>query len=260
MNWNFDIPAIVRSKINISAKVQAAWKSAVWTVKQGQDKFLAAYKATIDEQIPEWETTWKTDPHFPARLSEIEDYIKAICRSNKMPLTTFNRYRQGARKSLLMGTPFRFATQNFTVDEARQIAEGGAEVAKEIRHQKNVRHAATVIAKHATLLPIPNTDDNKEDYLEAATKALAAHLDKVRQTLGADVANQLLLRSAVGAACQEGRNVQILYGSETSSLPSRRQPEPSKPYPRVKFRGVGGSTPRPWCVSITSTTCPHPLF
>jgi len=196
MNWHFNIPAIVQEKIRFSAAVQAAWKSAVWTVKQGQQKFLAAYRATIDEAIPNWQETWQTDPHFGKSLGEIEEHMKAICRSNGMGLTTWNRYRQAARKALLMGTPFHLAAQNFTVDEARQIAEGGQEVAKTLRHEKNLRHAATIVQNHATILPIPKPEDNVEDYLDWLSKNLKEHLAKVAETFGPEATKRLMERLA----------------------------------------------------------------
>ena len=110
MNASFIVPAIVATKLTLSVKVQQLWRDAVWTVKQGQEKFLGAYEATIDEHIPGWRDNWKTDPHFPSRLAVIEAQIKDICRANGMPVPTFNRYRTAARKSLLMGVPFKFAS------------------------------------------------------------------------------------------------------------------------------------------------------
>jgi hypothetical protein len=192
MNWHFEIPAIVVQKVKLSEAIKEAWKSAVWTVKQGQDKFLGAYAATVDEQIPGWRETWKNDPGFPNKLAEIEDYIKAICRTNRMPLTTFNRYRTAARKALLMGTPFKFAPQNFTVAEARAIAEGGDEVAKVIRAQKNLRHASTVVAKHATVLPHPEDGENPQDYLDIVSSRLTEHFRLVRETLGEETYQRLV--------------------------------------------------------------------
>lgn len=188
----FEIPAIVRQKIKISAKVQSAWKSAVWTVKQGQEKFLMAYKATIDEQIPDWKDRWKNDPGFAQQLAEVEEYISQICRSNGMGLTTFNRYRTAARKALLTGTPFKFAAQNFTIAEAKAISEGGEEVARQIRREKNLNHAASMVAKHATILPIPEPGANPQDYLDIVSRRLADHMALVKERFGDDVCSQLV--------------------------------------------------------------------
>jgi hypothetical protein len=192
MNWNFEIPALVALKMTMSASLQKMWKNAVWTVKQGQDKFLRAYTATIDEQIPEWRERWKADPDFPAKLTEIEEYIKAICRRNGMPATTFNRYRTAARKALLMGTPFRFAAQNFTVAEARAIAEGGEGVAKRLRAGKNLHHATTVVSRHATIIPVPEDGVNPEDYLEMVSGRLSECLRLIRERLGSEIHDRLV--------------------------------------------------------------------
>ena len=109
-----------------------------------------------------------------------------------MALTVFNRYRSAARKHLLMEVPFNLAATNFTIQELREIKDGGEERAKEMRQEKNVKHAATVVAKHATILPLPDGFDNEEDYLDVVKARLLEHLDLAKEKLGADAFQRLI--------------------------------------------------------------------
>ena len=83
------------------------WEEAVWTVKEAQDKFIKAYRATLTEVAgKDWQQTWRTNPQFPRLLKDVEEEIKDICRKHGMKVTTFHRYRNAARKTVLLGVPF----------------------------------------------------------------------------------------------------------------------------------------------------------
>lgn len=105
-----------------SAKLMKDWQEAVFTVKDGQDKFLKCYKRSFTERLGKgWEEKWKTDLHFPDALAEIEAHIKAVCLTAGMKLTTFNRYRNAARKAVLLNVPFSMGT-NLTSRKPRRRA------------------------------------------------------------------------------------------------------------------------------------------
>lgn len=191
MNCNFIVPAMISKKEILSTKCLALWKAAVYTVKQAQQKFIDAYKQTLHESCPEWETRWQTDPLFQTRLAEVEDNMKDVCRANGMDLTVFNRYRTAARKHVLMKVPFKMASTNFTISELREIKED-PEKAKELRHQKNVKHAAKQVAKHATIIPLPDAFDNDEDYLAAVQSRLTEHLSVAKSKLGPEAYKKLI--------------------------------------------------------------------
>ena len=192
MNYSFVVPAARGKKETVSQDVLHLWRAAVFTIKQAQKKFVEAYKATLTDLSPGWQAKWQTEPRFDARLGEVEDYIKTLCLENGMELTVFNRYRSAARKHLLMDVPFKFAATNFTIDELKQIKEGGEDEAKALRKEKNVRHAATVVAKHATILPLPDSLDNQDDYLEMLKARLSQHFCLVKDKLGAEVCKRLI--------------------------------------------------------------------
>lgn len=187
------IPSAVKSAITISADTQKMWKGVVWSVKQAQDRFIEAYKATLTELIPGWEKTWKENPHFSKSLGDIESYISQLCRTNGMPLTVFNKYRGAARKSVLLKVPFTFAASNFTIPELKEIATGGVGTAKVIRKEKNLHHAATQVSHHATILPLPSDDVHVDDYLATVKSRMQDHLRAVTEKFGPDVTRQLLL-------------------------------------------------------------------
>jgi hypothetical protein len=101
------------------------------------------------------------------------------------------RYRHAARKALLLEIPFNIARQNFTSAEAQAIAKGEADP-KELRKYKNLQHASSQVTKHATILPLPESDDNPNDYIETVATRLVEHLKVVKERLGEVVHTKLV--------------------------------------------------------------------
>lgn len=189
---NLLIPTLAAKRYTISEDAQKLWKGAVWNVRQGQVKFLEAYRKTLDELIPGWEGSWKNDPNFSVALGEVEKYIHDICKANGMTNTVFNKYRGAARKSCLMNVKFDFAFSNFTMRQLREICQGGEEKANEIRRSKNIKSAIGLLTNKATVLPLPVEGEHQDDYLENVKGLLAAHIQAVREKYGEDAARKLL--------------------------------------------------------------------
>jgi len=193
------IPAMVAARYALSQEVRKLWTQAVWSIKQGQKRFFRAYKTTIDQQIPGWKDTWKTDPTFNSKLLDLEDALKAICLQNGMPRTTFKRYRQGARQTLLLGVPFMIVTSHeFTIEEARTIAQSDdpEQTTKEIRANKRFKSAVKQLRQTATVLPLPEGHEDPAEYIKDMRDRLDEHLNRVRERLGAEIVDELLIPSA----------------------------------------------------------------
>jgi hypothetical protein len=173
---------MVASNIVLAKKTLELWQAAIWTVKQAQKKFLAAYEATLDDVMPSWKDSWQTDPLFPAKLVEAEDYIKAICRQNGMSLTTFNRYRRAARASVLGDVPFSMAN-NFSLRQIRQIKQGETTAAK-LKRQRRISAAENLVARSAAVLPLPTDQENPVDYIESIGGRFADYLRTIKAQLG----------------------------------------------------------------------------
>jgi len=192
MTNDFCVPQIVAAKNTVSAETVALWKKAVWTVRLGQKRFLEAYQATLVDFCPDWKSKWKTDGNFHNLIKDAEDTMKLLCGQNGMGLTTFNRYRNAARKSLFIGVDFKLAAQNFTISEIKAIAESGEEVAKSLRKEKQVRHAAQVLSPHATVLPFPDEKEHPEDYLNSVKTKLTEYIAIIRATFGEEEVAKLI--------------------------------------------------------------------
>ena len=105
------IPVSVAQRIALPPDVINLWKGAVWSIKQGQERFIKAFTATLDHLMPDWKTTWKTDLAFSLKLKDVEDAVKEMVRANGLSLRTWNRYVTSARKSLLCGVPLSLVRQ-----------------------------------------------------------------------------------------------------------------------------------------------------
>jgi hypothetical protein len=187
------VAAMTQTANAISPELQKLWRTAVFTIKQSQEKFLEAYRKTLDHYCPNWSGTWRNDPHFPRALGDIEKTIWAMCKDNGMNLTTYNRFRGAARKSLLMGVPFNIAAGNFSIQELAEIKAGGNEVAKQMRRQKGVKRALSLLGQSATVIPgEPASGEHPEDYLQSVKQALTVSLAKVKEICGEKAARQLL--------------------------------------------------------------------
>lgn len=178
---NIVLPIMAGNNVVLQPKTLQRWTSAIWTVKQAQDKFLTAYQATLDDAIPNWKGSWRSDPNFPSRLVEVEGFMQALCRQNGMPLTSFTRYRKAARAATLGDMPFNMAA-TFSVRELQRIKQGKA-TAQEIRQQRRLRNAASVVAKSAAVLPLPTEIDCPAEYISGIRDRLTQYLDDAHGSL-----------------------------------------------------------------------------
>jgi len=187
---NIVMPVIASSNITLRNNTIQLWKSAIWTVKQAQDKFLAAYQATVTDAIPNWKTTWRNDPNFPCRLIEVEDFISALCRQNGMPLTTFNRYQKAARAATLGDVSFNLGA-NFSIRELQQVKQG-LKTIQGIRKERRIKAAENVITKTAAVLPLPSENENTGEYIEGIRERLARYLADTQGVLDDETYRKLL--------------------------------------------------------------------
>jgi len=198
---NIVMPIMASSTVTLGNKTIQLWKNAIWTVKQAQDKFLAAYQATVTDAIPDWKTTWRTDPNFPCRLVGVEEFISALCRQNGMPLTTFNRYRKAARAATLGDVSFNLGA-NFSIRELQQIKQGQKTI-QGIRKERRVRAAENIITKTAAVLPLPGENENAGQYIEDIRERLARYLSDTQGCLDDEAYLKLLveLRRCLASGC-----------------------------------------------------------
>lgn len=182
MDKTIILPVMVANKITLGKKTVQMWRNAIFTVKKAQEQFLAAYECTLNDAIPGWRETWHTDPHFPVRLAEVEEYMRAICRQNGMQQTTFTRYRRAARASMLGGVPFSLAN-SFSIQQIRQIKDGQTD-ATTLKRSKWLRAAESVVSKQAAVLPLPSEDENPVDYIECIGGRFAEYLRSIKEPLG----------------------------------------------------------------------------
>lgn len=188
----------------LSQKAIQLWEEAVWTVKEAQEKFIKAYRATLTEVAgKDWHQTWRTNPHFASLLADVESEIREICcGKHKMKLTTFNRYRNAARKTVLLGVPFDLskrltlgqiqAIEVQTKDVSGEDKEKSVrEIVKEICKQRHIDSAAAVVSKVATVLPLPAEEEPSEDYLAVLKAKLQSHLELVKERFGDAVVVQI---------------------------------------------------------------------
>lgn len=187
MTNDFVIPAMVAQKVALPPDVINLWKGAVWSIKQGQERFIKAFGATLDHLMPDWKTTWKTDPRFSLKLKDVEDAVKEMVRANGLSLRTWNRYMTSARKSLLCGVPFEF-TQAMSLEDLKRIAQAANPelLAKQIRKERRTRTVISRAENYATVLPRPNPNDHRADYLDLVTTRLKDHLRIVKEKYGED--------------------------------------------------------------------------
>jgi hypothetical protein len=188
-----ELPVMKASSVTLKKSTLQLWRGAIHSITEAQDKFLAAYRATLNETIPGWEKNWRNSPHFVSRLIEVEDYMKALCRENGMELTAFNRYRKGARATLLMDVPFKLGA-NFTLEELRHLKRSGNPVreAKRMRQARKVKQAEAVLSQIATVLPLPEKGENPLDYVEGISGRLAEYLFAAREKLSAEAYGKLI--------------------------------------------------------------------
>jgi len=102
------IPAIVSQRLILKKETIAKWQTAISAVEQGQKAFVKAYRATLDDLIPNWQDRWQTDPMFAETVADVESAMKSLCLANGMPLTVFNRYKTATRKAVFLESPFAF--------------------------------------------------------------------------------------------------------------------------------------------------------
>jgi len=184
---DFVIPAIVAQRIALPPDVINLWKGAVWSIKQGQERFIKAFAATLDHLMPDWRTTWKTDPMFSLKLKDVEEAVREMARANGLSLRTWNRYVTSARKSLLCGVPFEF-TQAMSLEDLKRIAqaENPELLAKQIRKERRTRTIVSLAENYATVLPNPHPTDHRADFLETAATRLKEYLRIVKEKYGED--------------------------------------------------------------------------
>jgi hypothetical protein len=194
MNEALMIPVAKASAIVLSKRTVNLWRGAIFSVEEAKKKFLAAYRATLDDAIPGWKTTWQTNPQFPKALMETEDYMKAICQENGMEAMTFNRYRKAARITLLLDMPFKLGSQ-FTIQELRHVKESGdpKREARKIINARHARRAEAVLSKTATVLPLPEKGDNPLEYIEGISGRLAEYLHAAGEYLDKKTYTKLLM-------------------------------------------------------------------
>ncbi len=188
-----ETPVMKASSISLKKSTRQLWRGAIQSVTEAQEKFLAAYRATLNETIPGWEKNWRNNPHLVRTLIEVEDYMKALCRENGMELTAFNRYRKGARAAVFMDVPFKLGA-NFTLEELRALKRSGNPVreAQKMRHARKIRQAEAVISEIATVLPLPEKNENPMDYIEGIGGRLAEYLFAAREMLSAEAYGKLI--------------------------------------------------------------------
>ena len=194
----FPTPVHVAQVKVLSQQTIKLWEEAVWTVKEAQEKFIKAYRATLAEVAgKDWAQTWRTNPHFAHLLNEVEEGIKEICRKHGMTLKTFNRYRNAARKTVLLGVPFdlskKLSLEQLAVVQTASKELKGEEkertikkVVEQFNKQKQINSAAAVVSKVTTVLPLPDAGEHADDYLEGLSTKLQAHLAVVKERFGED--------------------------------------------------------------------------
>jgi hypothetical protein len=189
MNESISLPVMVANNVTLAKATLHLWHNAIFTVKEAQEKFLTAYRASVNDAIPGWEATWQTDPYFPKKLTEVEDFIKALCQQNGMNLTTFTRYRRAARATILCNIPFSMGN-TFSLVDIHRIKKGetSAQAISRYRRQKT---AETVLAKYATVLPLPTDGQNSADYIESIGHRLTSYFAAIQQQLGEEVVKEL---------------------------------------------------------------------
>jgi hypothetical protein len=197
MNDPLMIPAVraTANAVVLSKRTVNLWRVAIGSVEEAKKKFLAAYRATLDDAMPGWKTTWQANPQFPKTLMEAEDYMKMLCLENGMERTTFSRYRKAARTSLLMDMPFKLGLE-FSIEQLRTMKRSGNPnlEAKKIRQERIVKRAETVLARTAaTVLPLPEKGENPLEYIEGISGRLAEYLHAAGEHLDKKTYTKLIM-------------------------------------------------------------------
>lgn len=176
------IPAIVSQRLILRKETLAKWQIAISAVREGQKAFVKAYTATLDDLLPNWRESWKTDPMFAETVADVESAMKEFCLANGMSLTVFNRYKTATRKAVFLDSPFAFGS-GYSIRDIQRVRRGEVTVA-EVKAQKAFHDASNVVAKTCTILPHPDAEMHEDDYIELCTTRLTEHLGVVRARLG----------------------------------------------------------------------------
>ena len=173
----------------LSQKTEKAARDAVWTVKEGQEKFMKVYEMCLKDFFGEdWKANSKKHVNFEGILGELEKQLQTICLDAGMTLTVFNRYRTAARKHHLFGVPFKFG-MNFTIGQIKE-AQGlvksykdGTEEQKvarafqELQSQKNLKSAKSIVSKKGTVLFYPEKKEDTAIYFNSTLGKVLDHFE-----------------------------------------------------------------------------------
>lgn len=192
------------NETRLSAETVKAIRDAVWTVKEGQEKFVKVYEMCLtDFGGTDWRKTYKKWPNFDEVVGELETQLKAVCIEAGMTLTVFNKYRTAARKYHFFGVPFKFGA-NFSIGEIREAQELARamttgtdeqkvrEAFKAVRAKKNLASAKGIIGKKGTVLMWPEEGSDIDAYFTETidrvlghfeTAEVSAHLDEKKRKL-----------------------------------------------------------------------------
>jgi hypothetical protein len=95
----------------LSEKTLKLFTDICWTVKQAQDKFMAAYTSALEEYDKNWRDNILKWDNAEDVVISINDQAKSHClnvEGAKMPLTVWNKYSGAARMSIIFNVPFKF--------------------------------------------------------------------------------------------------------------------------------------------------------
>lgn len=163
----FTIPA---SASVLNSKTVEKWSKATWSVKDAQEKFVEAYRATLDDQMPGWQDNWKTDAAFDKNLTAVEKIMREICIANNMTAHSFNYYKHAARRILFCGLSWKLGNQNYTKEQCVTLIqtpeERREEVAKEMRRHKTHKRALSKIKADKAVITRPRDGMTAEQHAQ----------------------------------------------------------------------------------------------
>ncbi len=186
--------------LKFTNELNKLWSKAAFAVKQAQENFCAAYKATLDHCFPNWENTWKNDADtFEPKVLALEDQLKAHWLELALDRSSWTRYLAGARRMFFAKLPFRLALRRISIKQAKIIAAApneaeGLKKLQAMQKEKGLKAATNKVAKGATVIPYPDQWIDKNSYVDDVLGKLAQHFHVMAETLGPKAVGQLLYK------------------------------------------------------------------